>query len=52
MSAAEAGAAMPADRVDFIDKDDAGSVLSCPVRTDRERAKRRRRRTFRRSPIR
>ena len=37
VAAAEAGAAMAADRVDFVDEDDAGRVLLAPARTCRAR---------------
>ena len=50
VAAAEAGAAMAADGVDFVDEDDAGRMLLAPVRTCRAPAPRPRRRTFRRSP--
>ena len=49
IAAAEAGAAMPADRVDFIDEDDAGRMLLALFEHVAHARRRRRRRTFRRS---
>ena len=49
VAAAEARAAMAADRVDLVDEDDARARASSPARTCRARARRRRRRTSRRS---
>ena len=49
IAAAEAGAAMTADRVDFVDEDDAGRVLLGLLEHVADAARRRRRRTFRRS---
>ena len=50
IAAAEAGAAMAADRVDFVDEDDAGRILLGLLEHVADAARRRRRRTFRRSP--
>ena len=50
IAAAETGAAMAADRVDFVDEDDAGRVLLGLLEHVADAARRRRRRTFRRSP--
>ena len=52
MAAAETGAAMAPNGVDFVNEDDAGRILLALNEIDRGLAKRRRRRTFRRSPIR
>ena len=49
VAAAEAGAAMPPDRVDFVDEDDAGRVLLALLEHVAHAATRRRRRTSRRS---
>ena len=49
VAAAEAGAAMAADRVDFVDEDDAGRVLLGLLEHVAHAARRRRRRTSRRS---
>ncbi len=49
VAAAEAGAALAADRVDLVDEDDAGRAVSWPARTCRARAPRPRRRTSRRN---
>ena len=49
IAAAEAGAAMAADRVDFVDEDDAGRVLLGLLEHVAHAARRRRRRTSRRS---
>ena len=45
VTAAQAGAAVAADGVDFIDEDDAGSIFLAPARTGRAPAQRPRRRT-------
>ena len=50
VAAAETRAAVPADRVDLVDEDDARARSSCPAGTGRGRGSRRRRRTSRRSP--
>jgi hypothetical protein len=50
--AAQPRAAMAADGIDLVDEDDARCLRSCPARTGRARARRRRPRTFRRSPSR
>ena len=50
IAAAEARAAMAPDRVDFIDEDDAGRILLGLLEHVADAARRRRRRTFRRSP--
>ena len=50
VAAAEAGAAMAADRVDFVDEDDAGRVLLGLLEHVAHARWRRRRRTSRRSP--
>ena len=52
IAAAEAGAAVTADRVDLIDEDDAGRVLLGLLEHVADAARRRRRRTSRRSPSR
>ena len=50
VTAAQAGAALAADRVDLVDEDDARAPTSSPDRRGRGRATRRRRRTSRRNP--
>ncbi len=50
IAAAEAGAAMAADGVDFVDEDDAGRILLGLVEHVADTGSRRRRRTSRRSP--
>ena len=50
IAAAETGAAMTADRIDFVDEDDAGRILLGLLEHVADAARRRRRRTFRRSP--
>ena len=52
VAAAEAGAAVAADRVDLVDEDDARRVTACSARRGRAPARRRRRRTSRRNPSR
>jgi hypothetical protein len=39
VSTAESSATMPSDRVDFVNKDDAGSILPCPARKGLSREK-------------
>ena len=50
MSTAETCTTLTADGVDLVDEDDARRIPASPVRTDREHARRRRRRTSRRNP--
>ena len=52
VAAAEAGAALAADRVDLVHEDDARASCAWPGRTGRGRGWRRRRRTSRRTPSR
>ena len=49
IAAAQPGAAVAANGVDFVDEDDAGRILLCPARTCRARGWRRRRQTSRQS---